>query len=106
MTPTYRTSHRRFLTGASIAFVAMLGAIAGNGPTVRAAQGLAPRLPRPRLEISSAQQAQCLASGDVRLARHPRTGLVRFVGTDAGRAIPNPHGRQTAAPETAARAYL
>jgi bacillolysin len=53
-----------------------------------------------------AQLAQTLGPG-VTVARHPQTGKVRFVGTEAGKPIARARGlAASAAPESAARAFM
>ncbi len=57
--------------------------------------------------VSLRERDECLASGRARTARQPRTGAIRFVGTQAGRSILNPRPFEAArSPEAAARAYL
>jgi Zn-dependent metalloprotease len=57
-------------------------------------------------DISLRQQTDCLA-GDARSVRDLRTGALRFIGTEPGRAIPHPRPFDAAqSPEAAARAYL
>ncbi len=57
--------------------------------------------------VSAQQLTDCLASGNARMARHAKTGVVRFVGSEPGRPIPNPSPAEAGrSPEAAARAYL
>ena len=50
-------------------------------------------------------QASCLGFGAARAERQAATGTVRFIGTEAGRPIPNPGGAALS-PLAAARSYL
>ena len=50
-------------------------------------------------------EASCLGFGVARAERQAETGAVRFIGTEAGRPIPNPAGASDS-PLTAARSYL
>ena len=80
-----------------------LAAAPGGG---RPAQDAAPAATQDP-KISLVEQAECLAFGDARTARHARTGNLRSITTVAGRAIPHPRPRDAqGSPEDAARSYL
>ena len=58
-------------------------------------------------QASPALQSNCLDGGLARVGLDARSGAVHFVGTNLGRALPQPSGLAPGpAPETAARHYL
>ena len=92
----HRSAPGRFVRFfAAILALTTVFALTGDHPTAAQQPDISPR-----------QQAECLA-GDARSARDLRTGAMRFIGTEAGRAIPHPRPFDAAqSPEAAARAYL
>ncbi len=76
----------------------------GIAPERLRAQNSPPRAVQdPR--ISFQERAECLAFDETRTSRQPRTGAIRFIGTEPGRPIPNPVPVEAArSPEAAARA--
>ena len=89
------------------ALLAMLGASIGIVyETVGSAQQ-APGNQVPQTPQFSAQQiADCLASGQARVATHGRTGVVRLIGASGGEALQGQRAQPGLTPEAAVTRYL
>ena len=103
LSPFSRSTRRRFKLFGAIATLGIAFGIASEylGAQSNQAGG------RVDPQITFQQQADCLAFGAARTSRQLRTGAIRFIGTDPGRAIPNPRPLEAVgSPEAGARAYL
>ena len=98
-----RVRHRALRAGT---LIATLGAAIGIGyQTVGSAQAPANQLPQPP-QFSAQQIADCLASGQARVATHARTGVVRLVGASGGQALQGQRAQPGLTAEAAVFDYL
>ena len=83
---------RRGLGSQARRIAPMLAAALGLGLAMTAADYLHAQAPGAAQDplISPQERNECLGAGVGRTSRKPATGLIRFVGTEPGRAIPHP----------------
>lgn len=90
------------LRGFGIAVAALL-LLMGTGARLSANSS---PVSRPTSALSTAPDAACIANGSASLSENAQTGLVRFVGTEAGQSLRPTEAANAGSPEQAAAGYM